>query len=169
MFEDDSRDWKFRRHFTLGGLHLWTESEAEIPPSFDIFLQWNIICEQNYQLWCSHYWQRYKNIRVSNPTYSLRKSNTDGGQTRSLCPALGKTYATIHEGTCPKHLQHPYQKELPISFIGLPPYIKYSPFGGSDPHTLSIMAKKFGFRPKYIPARSVDQGMVHEVCNHVSI
>ena len=82
---------------------------------------------------------------------------------KSLCPALGKKYATLFEGSCPKHLQQPYQKELPISFIGLPPYIKYSPFGGSDPLIVGIMANKFGFKPKYVPAMSVDQGMVHQV------
>ena len=93
--------------------------------------------------------------------------NTDGaGQTRSLCPALGDMHASVHQGTCPIHLQQPHQKELPISFIGLPPYIKYSPFGGSDPQIVGIMAKKFGFKPKYVPAKSVDQGMVHQVDIH---
>ena len=94
--------------------------------------------------------------------------NTDGAWVRSLCPALGAKYATIHNGSCPLHLQQPHQKELPISFIGLPPYIKYSPFGGSDPHIIGIMAKKFGFKPKYVPAKSVDQGMVHQVNNNLS-
>ena len=82
---------------------------------------------------------------------------------KSLCPVLGKKYAILYNGSCPKHLQQPYQKELPISFIGLPPYIKYSPFGGSDPLIVAIMAKKFGFKPKYLPAKSVDQGMVQQV------
>ena len=89
--------------------------------------------------------------------------NTDGAWVRSLCPALGAKYAAIHKGSCPLHLQQPNQKELPISFIGLPPYIKYSPFGGSDPQIVGIMAKNFGFKPKYVPAESVDQGMVHQV------
>ena len=87
---------------------------------------------------------------------------------KSLCPALGKKHAILYEGICPKHLQQPYQKELPISFIGLPPYIKYSPFGGSDPLIVGIMANKFGFKPKYLPAKSVDQGMVQQVTKYLS-
>ena len=75
----------------------------------------------------------------------------------SFCPKLGKTYAEEFKGSCPSHLQEPFGKTLKISFAGLPPYIigfiDNKPLGGSDILVTKILAKKFGFIPKFIPAR----------------
>ena len=88
-----------------------------------------------------------------------------------LCPALGTTHAVSYNGTCPNHLQNPSGKELKISFIGFKPYITYNPVGGSDFLVVKILADKFGFFPKFMPARSFDTitanattfGMLHWV------
>ena len=80
-------------------------------------------------------------------------------------------YAEQHEGTCPSYLQNPHGKTLNISFIGLPPYITYNPVGGSEILVTNMLAKKLGFIPKFIPAKSWDifeinqtkYGMVHQV------
>ena len=90
----------------------------------------------------------------------------------SLCPTLGKMYAELHVGVCPSHLQSPFGKTLNISFIGLPPYVNYNPIGGSEFVVTQLLAKKFRFIPKFIPAKSWDTyrqdnktiyGMVHQV------
>ena len=89
----------------------------------------------------------------------------------SLCPTLGKMNAQEHIGVCPLHLQEPFGKTLNISFIGAPPFITYNPIGGSDFIVMNLLAKKFHFIPKYIPARSWDKveknnrtfGMLHRV------
>ena len=60
---------------------------------------------------------------------------------------------------------------MPISFIGIPPFIKYNPFGGSELLVTQILAEKFGFWPKFVPERAFDvtkvngttYGMVHRV------
>ena len=97
---------------------------------------------------------------------------TDGSwMTTSLCPTLGKMYSEQHEGTCPSYLQNPHGKTLNISFIGIPPYITYNPVGGSEILVANMLAKKLGFIPKFIPAKSWDifeinqtkHGMVHQV------
>ena len=92
-------------------------------------------------------------------------------ETTFLCPVLGQTYAEISQGECSPDLQQPRGKSLPISFIGLPPYIKYNPVGGSEFLLTQILAKKFGFLPKFVPERAFDVtkengslfGMVHRV------
>ena len=89
----------------------------------------------------------------------------------SLCPTLGKMYAQEHIGVCPLHLQEPFKKTLRISYIGGPPFITNNPIGGSDFILTNLLAKKYHFLPKYIPARSWDKveknnrtfGMVHWV------
>ena len=89
----------------------------------------------------------------------------------SLCPTLGTMYVQELVGVCPSHLQEPFGKTLSISFIGPPPFITYNPFGGSDFIVTKILAQKYSFTPKYIPARSYDKveennktyGMVHWV------
>ena len=89
----------------------------------------------------------------------------------SLCPTLGKMYADKHMGVCPLHLQEPFGKRLNISFIGTLPFITYNPIGGSDFIVTRLLAEKFQFIPKYIPARILDKfeengssyGMVHTV------
>ena len=96
----------------------------------------------------------------------------DGGWvSTSLCPTLGKIYAEQHVGACPSHLQSPYGKKLNISFIGLPPYVNYNPVGGSEFLVTELLSNKFGFIPKFIPAKSWDTitdnqttyGIVHQV------
>ena len=88
-----------------------------------------------------------------------------------LCPVLGKTHAHIYNGLCPGHFQTPYGKELKVSFIGIEPYINYHPIGGSEFLTVKILAEKFKFKPKFIPAKAFDTieqngtfyGMLHRV------
>ena len=88
----------------------------------------------------------------------------------SLCPALGMQYAELRNGTCPWHLQHPSGKSLPISFVGIYPFITYNPFGGRDMKVLAALAKKFRFLPNLIPMQSWGSGtdglgMTHHVSN----
>ena len=82
---------------------------------------------------------------------------TDGSEvTTSFCPKLGKKNAQEYEGFCPLHVQEPFGKTLNVSFVGDRPFIIYNPLGGSEFITTQILAKKFGFIPKYIPATSWD-------------
>ena len=89
----------------------------------------------------------------------------------SLCPVVGKRWAQVVNGACPKHTQSPHGKELNISFIGPPPFITYKPIGGSDFLLMRLLAQKFNFRPKFIPERSYGivkdngtlYGMLHTV------
>ena len=76
-------------------------------------------------------------------------------KTTSLCPVLGKMHVQVYNGMCPWHTESPLQKEIKVSFIGGRPYIIYSPIGGSDFILTRLFAKKHGFIPKFIPARSV--------------
>ena len=88
-----------------------------------------------------------------------------------LCPVLGKVYAEISRVLCPSELQYPMGKTLLISFIGISPFIKYKPIGGSEFLVIKILAQKFGFFPKFVPERAFDvtkangtiYGMVHRV------
>ena len=89
----------------------------------------------------------------------------------SLCPVVGKRWAQIVNGACPKEAQNPNGKELNISFIGPPPLITYKPVGGSEFLLMRLLAQKLNFRPKFISERSYDivndngtfYGMVHRV------
>ena len=81
----------------------------------------------------------------------------ESGVITSLCTKLGNMYAEEFKGSCPSHLQEPFGKTLKISFNGIPPYIIYNPIGGSvgsDFLVIKILAKKFSFIPKFIPAKS---------------
>ena len=88
-----------------------------------------------------------------------------------MCPVLGKNFAEEYRGICPSQVQEPFQKTLNISFFGVPPYINYNPVGGSDFLVTKLLAEKFKFIPKFIPAKSWDSyqekkttyGMVHWV------
>ena len=73
-----------------------------------------------------------------------------------LCPFLGKVHVEAHNGPCPKHMQKPQGKELKVSFIGMTPFIKYGPVGGSEFLLVKILAEKYNFFPKYIPEKSFD-------------
>ena len=88
----------------------------------------------------------------------------------SICPVLGEQYAQLRNGTCPRHLQHPIGKSLPISFIGTYPFITYNPIGGRDLKVIATLAKKFRFLPKFIPMTTFGSGadslgMTHHVSN----
>ena len=96
-----------------------------------------------------------------------------GNKSRStyLCPVLGKAHAELQQIKCQPELQHPNGKTLSVSFIGQEPYIKYKPFGGSEPLVIQILANKFGFQPNFVLERAFDvtkangttYGMVHRV------
>ena len=91
----------------------------------------------------------------------------------SLCPTLGQMNPQQHKGVCPLHFQEPFGKTLNISFVGIAPFITYNPVRGSEFMVMKILAKKYQFIPKFIPARSWDNvhrgnktiiyGMVHWV------
>ena len=80
-------------------------------------------------------------------------------------------HAQTQQVKCPRILQQPLGKKLKISFIGIEPFIKYKPFGGSEFKVMRILADKFGFSPKFHPERAFDiiiangtaYGMVHRV------
>ena len=74
----------------------------------------------------------------------------------SLCPILGKMYAQEYTGVCPYHFQEPIGKTLNISFIGTPPYINTGMIGGSEFIIANLLAQKFHFIPKFMPAPSAD-------------
>ena len=74
----------------------------------------------------------------------------------SLCPVLGQVHAELHDGPCPKDLKKPQGKELKVSFIGISPFVQYSPIGGSEFLLVKILADKYNFFPKYIPEKSAD-------------
>ena len=88
-----------------------------------------------------------------------------------MCPVLGKKKAEEYSGFCPSHVQEPFGKTLRVSFIGPPPFVIYNPLGGCDFVITKLLAKKFGFIPKFIPAKSYDiiqknltnYGMIHQV------
>ena len=94
----------------------------------------------------------------------------------SLCPVLGKVHAQAYNGMCPWHTESPLQKEIKVSFYGPRPYITYIPVGGSDFTVIRLFAKKHGFIPKFIPARSADivkangkaTGLLHWVIEYCS-
>ena len=84
---------------------------------------------------------------------------------------MGKPYAEVHYDSCLPEMQQPNGKTLPISFIGIVPYIKYNPFGGSEPLVIQMLAKKHGFQANFIPEKAFDltkangtaYGMLHRV------
>ena len=86
----------------------------------------------------------------------------------SLCPALGSRYSvTRPHCMCPAHLQLPQGKELPISITGMLPYVikneKEEIVGGAELEIIDISAKKFNFKPKFIPETIFDGGMLDTV------
>ena len=66
-------------------------------------------------------------------------------------------YAQEYPGVCPLQFQEPLGKTINISFIGVSPFITYNPIGGSSFIVTQLLANKFQFIPKYIPARSWDK------------
>ena len=64
-------------------------------------------------------------------------------------------------GLCPWIYNHPLGKQIPISFIGPEPYIKYPTpanpnIGGSEFEVIKILATKFRFLPKPKPEKAFD-------------
>ena len=76
---------------------------------------------------------------------------------------------------CPKHMQNPKGKELPISIIGMLPFVvrneKKEIIGGVELQIVELYAKKFGFKPRYIYASSfggmVDSVIHDEIKKHI--
>ena len=101
-------------------------------------------------------WIRWRRVTNNSKTLKqlliiLKNSFVDGRvTTTSLCPILGKRYAQIFNGACPKDSQNPSGKLLNISFIGPPPMITYKPVGGSDFLLIQLLAEKFRFIPKFV-------------------
>ena len=77
----------------------------------------------------------------------------------------------MFNGLCPRYTQNIRDKEIMVSFIGPKPFITYNPVGGSDFLVIKLLAKKFGFIPKFVPERTFDTvisngksyGMVYKV------
>ena len=78
----------------------------------------------------------------------------------SLCPVLGKKYSIISNEMCPEQLQQPKGKELPISIIGITPFVikdeQKNVVDGAELQIIAIYAKKFDFLPNLKPAPSMD-------------
>ena len=78
----------------------------------------------------------------------------------SLCPALTKKYSVLVSGMCPSDLQNPRGKVIPISVIGVYPYVVYGEekewVGGTEFQVIDIYAEKFGFTPELIRATGYD-------------
>ena len=78
----------------------------------------------------------------------------------SLCPVLGKKYLIIRTDICPEQLQQPKGKELPISIIGITPFVikdeQKNVVDGAELHIIAIYSKKFDFLPNLKPAPSMD-------------
>ena len=91
--------------------------------------------------------------------------------TTYLCPALGKVHAELHHDKCHPTLLNPLGKNLQVSYIGINPYIKHNPFGGSEYKVVRLLSEKFGFLPHFVPERTFDitksngttYGMVYRV------
>ena len=87
----------------------------------------------------------------------------------SLCPMLGRKYSIIRAQMCPEYLQHPKEKELPISVLGISPFVikneKKEVVDGAELQIIALYSKKFDFKPKLIPAPSMDGdgGMIDTV------
>ena len=66
----------------------------------------------------------------------------------SICPVLGKRYPKVVAGFCPGHFISPAGKDMPISYIGTPPYILGSDArGGTDVRVTHLLAERYGFVP----------------------
>ena len=103
-------------------------------------------------------------IHDSYSSFLIKKvfTPTDSGVIHSLCPALGKRHALVFKGVCPLNLQNPVGKEINVSFFLSPPFAMPAPAGGSDFLTLKLLARKFGFIPRFNLANAND-GFLHNV------
>ena len=66
----------------------------------------------------------------------------------------------IRPGMCPSNLQNPRGKVIPISVVGVHPFVVYDEanewVGGSEFQVVDVYAKKFGFKPKFMRATGYD-------------
>ena len=70
----------------------------------------------------------------------------------SICPVLGQRYPRVVVGVCPAHFHSPAGKDLPISYIGTPPYILGNDAnGGTDVLVSNLLAERYGFAPIFKP------------------
>ena len=78
----------------------------------------------------------------------------------SLCPALTKRYSVLISGMCPPDLQNPRGKVIPISVVGVYPYVVYGKekewVGGVEFQVIDVYAEKFGFTPELKRATGYD-------------
>ena len=145
-------------------LHIQMSFELETSVLENITINFNMVV---YHLSSGVYEFNKLRNKFSNAYYLVGKKS----RTKYLCPVLGKAYAEIHPVKCPSKLQQPNGKILSVSFIGPEPYIRYNPFGGSDPLVLQMLAKKYDFLTNLVPERAFDvtkvngttYGMVHRV------
>ena len=92
---------------------------------------------------------------------------TDKSVTYSVCPTLGRMHALVVRGFCPSDLQNPSGKEINVAFCLQPPFAISAKAGGSDFLTLQLLARRFGFIPRFIFKILVDSndsdGLIHSV------
>ena len=80
---------------------------------------------------------------------------------------MGRKHAIVFKGLCPYHLQIPFGKEINVSFYPSFPFSIPSLASGSDFLTLKLLAKKFGFIPRFKVEKFADaignDGMIYSV------
>ena len=70
---------------------------------------------------------------------------------------MGKRYAQLTNGDCPKHAQELHGKEINITWAGTPPFISWRrPGYGSDFLIVKLLAEKFGFTTNFLREHIVD-------------
>ena len=112
-------------------------------------------------------WDRFLKYKHNKCLYFI----TDGNAVHSLCPSLGHRHAQLLKDICPWNLQNPFGKEINISFRLSPPFFTHPPLGGSDFLIIKMLARKYGFIPRFIPEISYDNvqsngsiyGLIHSV------
>ena len=61
---------------------------------------------------------------------------------------------------CPTSLQNPRGKVIPISVVGVHPFVVYDEakewVGGTEFQVVDVYAKKFGFTPKFMTSTGYD-------------
>ena len=91
----------------------------------------------------------------------------------SLCSSLANKYSVPRNGTCPSSLQDPRGKIIPVSVMGVYPYIISGKdkkwMGGTEFEVTDVYAKKFAFTPKFVRATGFDgEGSVVEMVSKTS-
>ena len=66
----------------------------------------------------------------------------------SICPVLGQRYPKVVVGFCPTNFKSLTGKQIPISYIGTPPYILGNDASrGTDVLVTNLLAKRYSFVP----------------------